>query len=202
MVHFCAKLIRAEDSSAVTQPCRDRTHYLHGAWLRTQGNALVHIRLAGSVLRIVTDHLLDLQCFEFWSGGLQKSSQYLLCYLELTMVNVNIRHPSATYTRISQPRLIPEQIPNHRRIRGLQDTLLSIRLLYYSLAPSRVIPEPLQLFPRQHRIPPVCSPPSLTIGLGSPSVTKHTAPFADAFGQHNSEHYSQVIGLYWLRRVR
>ncbi len=77
MVHFCAKLIRAEDSSAVTQPRRDRTHYLHGAWLRTQGNAVVHIRLAGSVLRIVTDHLPDLQCFEFWFGGLQKSFQHL-----------------------------------------------------------------------------------------------------------------------------
>ncbi len=168
MVHFCAKLIRAEDSSAVTQPRRDRTHYLHGAWLRTQGNAVVHIRLAGSVLRIVTDHLPDLQCFEFWFGGLQKSFQHLRLLSRAYHGERHLRHPSATYTRISQHRLIPEQIPNHRRIR-----VCKIRCFRFSF--------------------------SITVLRHHASVTKHTAPFADAFGQHKSEHYSQVTGLYWLQ---
>ncbi|PBK79256.1 hypothetical protein ARMGADRAFT_1040936 [Armillaria gallica] len=38
-------------------------------------------------------HLLDSQCFEFWFGGLQKSSQHLLCYLELTMPPATCQFP-------------------------------------------------------------------------------------------------------------
>ncbi len=119
------------------------------------------------------------------------------CYLKLTTVNVNLRRPSATYTRINQLRLIPRwdyQSP--------WDSGLGRYISFHPASPLQPLGHhtwALTAFPSLTSYPPLRSPPSLTIGSGHhPLLTIHhlsLTPLVSTFG----EHYSQVTGLYWLQ---